>query len=58
MESNISRETTGRRDFLKLASTVAAGVATASWAIPVAAQSAERKGENNMKSRKLGGLEV
>ena len=62
MESKNTRETvesgTGRRDFLKVAGTVAAGVAAASWAIPAAAQSVELKGKDKMKTRKLGGLEV
>jgi aryl-alcohol dehydrogenase-like predicted oxidoreductase len=65
-QSNSGRETTeeesgmnsDRRDFLKLAGTVAVGVAAASWAIPAAAQSGERKGVDKMKTRKLGGLEV
>jgi len=61
MESKNTRETvesgTGRRDFLKLAGTIAAGVGTASWVIPASAQSKETKG-GGMKTRKLGGLEV
>lgn len=57
MECNNTRESTNRRGFLKLAGTVAAA-ATASWVIPASAQSRERKGENGMKTRKLGGLEV
>lgn len=48
----------GRRDFLKLAGTVAAGAATASWVIPASAQSTEAKGVNSMQTRKLGSLEV
>lgn len=70
MQSNSGRETTeeesgmtsGRRDFLKMAGTIAATavlpVAAASWAIPAAAQPVERKGKDSMKTRKLGGLEV
>jgi aryl-alcohol dehydrogenase-like predicted oxidoreductase len=62
MELNKTRETiasgNGRRDFLKLAGTLAAGVATASWAIPASAQSIEDKGVVSMKTRKLGRLEV
>src|SRR3954447_5520943 len=62
MELDKTRETlasaNGRRDFLKLAGTVAAGVATASWVVPASAQSTERKEVNRMKTRKLGGLEV
>jgi aryl-alcohol dehydrogenase-like predicted oxidoreductase len=62
MESYCTRETVesgiGRRDFLKLSATVAAGVATASRVLLASAQSQERKGKDNMKTRKLGGLEV
>ena len=62
MESNNTRETAEsggrRRDFLKLASTVAAGVATASWVFPASAESKESKGKDSMKTRKLGDLEV
>src|SRR5436853_612772 len=62
MEPNKARQTlasgNGRRDFLKLAGSVAAGVATASRVIPASAQSIEGKGVDSMKTRKLGGLEV
>src|SRR4051812_20056609 len=62
MELDKTRETlasaNGRRDFLKLAGTVAAGVATASWVVPASAQSIERKEVDKMKTRKLGSLEV
>ena len=60
MQFNKTRETAesgdGRRDFLKLAGTVAAGVATASWVIPASAQSQEGKEKDNMKIRKDGYL--
>ncbi len=69
-QSNSGRETTeeepgmtsSRRDFLKVAGTVTAGVvlpiAAASWAIPAAAQSVELNAKSKLKTRKLGGLEV
>ena len=54
--------TSSRRDFLKVAGTVAAGVvlpiAAASWATPAAAQSVELKGKNKMKTRNIGNLKV
>src|SRR4051794_37513599 len=49
---------TDRRGFLKLAGTVAAGVASASWVVPATAQSTEHKGRDIMKTRRLGNLEV
>ena len=70
MPSDNSHETTeelsgsasGRRDFLKVISTVAVEAvlpfAAASGAIPAAAQSVERKVKESMQTRKLGGLEV
>lgn len=62
MESNNIRETvetgTGRRHFLQLAGTVAAGMVTASLVIPVSAQSKQPQGRYSMKTRKLGRLEV
>jgi aryl-alcohol dehydrogenase-like predicted oxidoreductase len=62
MEVNTTPQTpgsgNGRREFLKLAGTVVAGVASASWGIPAPAQSEERKGSDGMKTRRLGALEV
>jgi aryl-alcohol dehydrogenase-like predicted oxidoreductase len=54
-----SRSSSSRRDFLKMAGTVTAGVVLPlAWARPVAAQSVELNTKSKLKTRKLGGLEV
>jgi aryl-alcohol dehydrogenase-like predicted oxidoreductase len=53
------RNNSSRRDFLKVTGTVAAGVVLPiAWASPVAAQSVELNAKSNLKTRKLGGLEI
>jgi aryl-alcohol dehydrogenase-like predicted oxidoreductase len=62
MGSSNNRETVqfspGRRDFLRLAGTVASALAAPSLVNLASAQSKEMRGNNSMRTRRLGGLEV